>query len=151
MVFPMFTKAAILFFNSKQKYFFFINVLLWIWFFNWQGSGHYLCQVLFLPRHLVIMFPTFCWLRCGLQSILFFFSLPFGEVHTIVGFSLCWNRVMSTVNCKLSVKWASHRMMHMVPDIPPKYAYLFERFKPLTPVGPTNRCSKSIVYGLYFP
>lgn len=155
MVFPMFKKAPILFFNSKQKYIYiyiFINVLLWIWFFNWQGSGHYLCQVLFLPRHLVIMFPTFCWLRCGLQSILFYFSPPFGEVHTIVFFSLCWNRVMSTVNCKISVKWASHRINAYGSWHPPKiYAYLFERFKLLTPVGHTNRCSKSIVYGLHFP
>lgn len=90
------------YFSILNRNIFFINVLLWILFFNWQGGGHYLCQVLRLTRHLVIMFPTFCWLRCGLQSILFFFSLPFGEVHTIVGFSLCWNRVMSTVNCKLN-------------------------------------------------
>lgn len=147
----------LLFYFSIQNrniyiYIFFINVLLWIWFFNWQGSGHYLCQVLFLPRHLVIMFPTFCWLRCGLQSILFYFSPPFGEVHTIVFFSLCWNRVMSTVNCKISVKWASHRINAYGSWHPPKiYAYLFERFKLLTPVGHTNRCSKSIVYGIHFP
>lgn len=43
-------------FQFKTKIFFFINVLLWIWFFNWQGSGHYLCQVL-----VFILFLSAIW------------------------------------------------------------------------------------------
>lgn len=80
---------------NRNRYF--INVLFWIWFFNWQDSGHFLCQVLLLPRRLVINSPPpFFWLRCGLLSI-WFFTLPFGEVYAIVCISLCWNKVISTV------------------------------------------------------
>lgn len=151
MVFPMFTKAAVLFFNSKQKYFFYKCLTLNFIFQLTRWGSLFMSSPPFNPTSCNNV-SNFLLIKMWSTEYFICFSLPFGEVHTIVGFSLCWNRVMSTVICKLSVKWASHRINAYGSWHPPKiYAYLFERFKLLTPVGPTNRCRKGIVYGLYFP